>query len=128
MTQPQSLPDWAKVLFGVQQRPDWVSETDPLVSRLVASFPGRAIGQLHIITSGANAQHLPDEAYASSALLQVATQSMRWTVGETEPTAANAFQADVGTILKITGPADLRSFRHRNAGIFDATLFLQFFA
>lgn len=128
MTQPQDPQALVRKFLAEQLTSEWRGINDPLIDKLLAAFPGRAIGGLQVLTSDATVQHLPDEAFATSALLQVFAQAMRWTVGETEPTATLGFRAEAGTILRITGRADLRAFRHRNDGIFNATLHLQYFA
>lgn len=100
----------------------------PLSVKLDNYYQGVSVGQLTMLTVTNAAQFLPRVDSAVSALLQVQTESIRWAVDGTTPTAAVGFEADPNTLMRITGPQDLRSFQMiRETGV-DSIVAVTFFA
>lgn len=103
-------------------------ELTPMENRLRAAYPGVVVGGLHAVAIGNAATVLPRSDSAGSAVIQVQTAPIRFTVDGAMPTATAGVRADPGAIIVITGPQDLRSFQAIREGAVDAVLSVSYYA
>ncbi len=100
---------------------------EPLAVRIRDNLPGPCVGANYAVGIGAAVTGLPRFDSATSAVIQVQTSAIRFTVDGAQPAAGLGHRADPGATITLTSYADLHSFLAIREGATDANLAVTYY-